>query len=95
MKILYLSLKEKWYRLIESGVKKEEYRVYNDYWKKRLIGKEYTHVQFTLGYPKRDDYSRRMTFTLNGIEHQEGKEEWGAEKGVKYFVLKIGDRIYE
>lgn len=53
---------------------------------------DYTHVQFSLGYPKRDDTSRRMTFELKGIEYREGREEWGAEKGKKYLVEVLGRR---
>ena len=52
----------------------------------------YTHVQFSIGYPKKDDESRRMTFELKGIEFREGCEEWGAEKGKKYFVEVLGRR---
>lgn len=36
MRTLNLPLKAKWYRLIESGVKKEEYREIKDYWTKRI-----------------------------------------------------------
>ena len=37
MKILDLPLKKKWYNMIESGVKREEYREIKPYWKKRLL----------------------------------------------------------
>ncbi len=36
MKILDLPLKEKWYEMIESGNKKEEYREIKKYWIGRL-----------------------------------------------------------
>ena len=36
MKILDLPLKAKWYEMIESGEKKEEYREIKGYWIKRL-----------------------------------------------------------
>ena len=36
MKVLHLRLKGKWYRMIESGVKTEEYRKIKPYWIKRL-----------------------------------------------------------
>lgn len=36
MKILDLPLKSVWYLMIESGVKKEEYREIKPYWVKRL-----------------------------------------------------------
>lgn len=37
MKTLCLPLKEKWYEMIESGVKTEEYREIKPYWVKRLL----------------------------------------------------------
>jgi hypothetical protein len=36
MKILDLPLKKEWYKLIESGIKTEEYREIKPYWIKRL-----------------------------------------------------------
>jgi hypothetical protein len=36
MKILRLTLKKKWFDLILSGEKKEEYREFKDYWIKRF-----------------------------------------------------------
>ena len=106
MKELYLPLKEKWYRMIESGGKKEEYREVNRFWCKRLLGfdtalfshrnnyescnvKGYTHAHFTLGYPKRDDESRHMVRRIKEIVIAEGRVEWGAEKGKKYFVIRF------
>ena len=53
---------------------------------------DYTHVQFSLGYPKKGDTSRRMTFELLRIEYREGRKEWGAEKGKKYLVEVLGRR---
>ena len=38
MKILHLTLKKKWFDMIASGEKKEEYREVKDYWMKRLAG---------------------------------------------------------
>jgi hypothetical protein len=38
------------------------------------------------------DVPKKM-FECNGIEIREGREEWGAEKGKKYFVIKLGKQI--
>ena len=54
---------------------------------------DYTHVEFTLGYPKKDDNERRMLFELNGIEIRQGRTEWGAPEGKNVFVLKLGRRV--
>ena len=37
MKTLHLPLKAKWYEMIESGIKTEEYREIKPYWKRRLL----------------------------------------------------------
>lgn len=36
----------------------------------------------------------KKTFAFRGIEIREGNPEWGAEPGKKYFVIKLGERIY-
>lgn len=95
IKILHQSLKTKWYRMIETGEKTEEYREHGPYWCQRIQPSpcpQYTHVQFSLGYPKKNDATRRMTFELKAIEYREGREEWGAEKGKKYLVEVLGRR---
>lgn len=38
METLHLTLKKKWFDMILSGEKKEEYREVKDYWMKRLAG---------------------------------------------------------
>lgn len=37
-KVLVLTLKKKWFDMIESGEKKEEYREVKEYWMTRLAG---------------------------------------------------------
>ena len=79
MKILDLPLKKKWYEMIESGEKREDYREYKDYWYKRLIDqdtlrlKPYTHVRFRYGYTK-----RTMLFKIDSITVNVGNPDWGA-----------------
>lgn len=96
---LTLSLKRKWFDLIKSGVKLEEYREYNEYWGARFFVREpgfndwihvrmdYTDLVFTLGYPKKDDMTRRLVFKNPRIMIRTGKPEWGAEQGKIYFVI--------
>lgn len=125
MKTLTLSLKKKWYDMIASGEKTEEYREIKTFWINRLmtwfdghsIGKYYDStfpistavkkdlidtmidwrkidfVTFTLGYPKKGDMSRRMTFRVNRITIDTGRIEWGAMPTRLYFVIKLGERI--
>lgn len=91
METLKLVLKRKWFDMIASGEKKEEYRDLTKYWTKRIL-KDYPWlmVTFYLGYAK-DRPS--MTFTIASITVGEGKPEWGAESWKRYFVIKLGERI--
>lgn len=97
--MLTLPIKKKWFDMIKSGEKKEEYREIKPYWTKRLgfedeidedgeIEHTYqvnTYVILRNGYasnsPSIKCYVR--------IEKGYGKEEWGAELGKMYYVLKI------
>lgn len=47
----------------------------------------------TLGYPKSTDKDKILKLEHKGIEIRGGKEEWGAEKGKLYFVIKHGKII--
>ncbi len=101
MKPLKLTLKKKWYDMILSGEKTEEYRDIKMYWASRLMGgfpstfginmvnpdfKNFSYVQFTNGY--RAD-SRTMLREVYSISIGEGRPEWGAEVGKKYFIIKL------
>lgn len=103
-KTLHLSLKKEWFDMINCGEKKEEYRELKKFWLDRLFYydenmkcysfKPYDKVEFTLGYPKKDDMSKRMTFLIAELRIGDGIEKWGAKKGVDYIVIKLGERIY-
>jgi len=91
MKVLSLVLKGKWFRMIESGIKTEEYRNITNYWQKRLSKYTFDAVVFYHGYSKGRP---EMTFRIESIIHGDfGKTEWGAESCTRYFVIKLGERI--
>ena len=99
MKTLTLPLKKKWFDLIKAGIKKEEYREINNYWKARFIAasviftgqilafSKFENIVFTIGYPKSTDKERRLEFKNPEIRIGEGRPEWGAEPGKLYFVI--------
>lgn len=102
MKTLHLVLKHKWYDMIDSGVKTEEYRDITPYWIKRILGVDkisisgllreayeydYTHVQFHRGYT-----NTTMIFKINYISVGIGKPEWGASERIT-FIIKLRERI--
>lgn len=90
MNALHLVLKKKWFDLIKSGQKTEEYREIKPYWEKRLKDKNFDCICFKNGYSAE---APKFYIELKDINIDVGKEEWGAEKGKKYFVLKLGKII--
>jgi len=120
-KVLHLTLKKKWFDMIASGDKKEEYRELKKHWITRLLNhnlfttsrrrnisteaeavetilnnteyfnknriNNYEYVVFINGYAKD---APTLTIECKGIEIKEGRTEWGAVKGEKYFVIKLG-----
>lgn len=89
MKNLKLVLKRKWYDMIASGEKREEYREIKPYWQKRFK-QRYDTVTFYLGYAK-DRPS--MTFNIEALIFGKGRSEWGAEEWRYYYIIKLGKRI--
>lgn len=95
MKVLHLILKKKWFDMIASGEKKQEYREIKDYWSKRLNSKHpysfgcqnFDVVRFRNGYAKD---APKVTFVFNGSRIDYGNKDWGAEPGKKYFVIELG-----
>jgi hypothetical protein len=63
---LVLPLKREYFEQIKAGTKKDEFRLHNAFWQKRLVGKSFDRVILTLGYPKRDDHARRLVLPWNG-----------------------------
>ena len=93
-KILHLTLKKRWYDMILSGQKKEEYREIKKYWdirfKRYLEEKKKNQkmaIKFTNGYGE-----GRPCFyiSLRGFTVGHGVSKWGAETGQEYHVLKLG-----
>ncbi len=91
MNILHLPLKKKWFDMILSGEKMEEYREVKDHWRKRFCEKKdfkkFDIIRFTNGYGA-DCPSFDIEF--KGFRLGKGREEWGAELKRDYFVLKLG-----
>lgn len=87
---LKLVLKKKWYDMISSGQKLEEYRDVTDYWNKRICGRQKKYVTFYLGYAKNRP---SMSFELRTPVIGYGIPQWGAELGKLYWVLRLGRRL--
>ena len=96
---LIFPIKKKWYDMILSGEKKEEYREIKTYYTSRFIshgliaktsdgeticlGPEF--VVFRNGYSSTSPACLALVYVMEGT----GNPEWGAEKDKEYYVLKI------
>jgi len=96
--MLTLPIKKKWFDMIKSGEKKEEYREIKPYYTSRFLFDD----TFDGTKTGRTLYSRMELILRNGyssnspkikcnvkIEKGYGKPEWGAEPNKVYYVLKI------
>jgi hypothetical protein len=97
---LHLNLKARWFDMILSGEKKQEYRDLSSYWEARfekLFPKDFKGemyfpivetIIFSNGYAKD---RRQFEIEWKGTYKGTGREDWGAEKGKHYFVLQLGN----
>jgi hypothetical protein len=92
---LHLPLKKVYFDQIVSGEKREEYRLVTDYWRKRLIGRQYTRVVITAGYPKRDDASRRSARAWRGFSIKTITHPHFGDKPVEVFAIDVSSEVSE
>ena len=97
--MLVLPIKKKWYEMILSGVKKEEYREIKDYYTTRFanIFHSVSSRNFIPFEADRKDIIFRNGYSASSpsfvancsIRVDKGNTDWGAEKDKKYYVLTI------
>lgn len=103
MTTLHLTLKKKWFDMILSGEKKEEYREKKDFWINRLCdllecfaNNSYEHfrnfdtITFKNGYASD---APEMVIELKTIRFGIPKPEWGGESNDEVFILELGEII--
>lgn len=94
--MIVLTIKKRWFDMIVSGVKKEEYRDIKPYYTSRLINiglldkmarptNKSVWIMFRNGYSK----SSPTFKALCKLDIKQGNVEWGAEPDTMYYVLKI------
>lgn len=87
--MLTLPIQKKWFDMIDMGIKKEEYRNVNKHYISRFA--RYRNSGEAFGLRLRNGYSSTspMIECIAKVELGIGKEEWGAEPLLPYFVIKI------
>ena len=104
--MLTLPIKKKWFDMILSGEKKEEYREIKPYYHARFVNSRLLfpwmdddlqptgnteYVVFRNGFS-----SDSPTFVATvSLRIGTGRPEWGAEPGVQYYVLEILEIVHK
>ena len=97
--ILPLVLKKKWYDLIDSGEKKEEYRADKPYWDVRIgnwLNKAQSKnlapvVAFSCGYRPATMFFKVPEYPVMQSD-ESNHPEWGEPAGYHY-VIELGERV--
>lgn len=92
-KILRLAVNGEYFDKMKAGIKLWEYRLFNEFWKKRLLGREYDKVIITRGYPKRDDLEKQLHYKWQGFKIEEIKHKHFGDKTVKVFSINLKHRL--
>lgn len=85
--MLTIPIKRKWFKMIVSGEKQEEYREIKPYWDLRLR-KDYPFlIRIKNGYGKSAPFADLKVEKTVGF----GRLEWGAPSNKKVYILRIID----
>lgn len=88
-RILVLPIKREYFEQIRDGVKPEEFRLANDYWRKRLVGQSFDAIELTLGYPARDNKERRLRKPWRGFIEKTITHPHFGDKPVQVFAIDV------
>lgn len=91
MNVLHLNLKGEYFDAIKSGEKLEEYHLYNEYWQKRLLFKEYDGIVLKRGYPKRGDVKNTIERLWRGWTIKEITHPHFGPDPVKVFAVIVNE----
>ncbi|UZZ09015.1 ASCH domain-containing protein [Ectopseudomonas mendocina] len=89
MSTLHLPLKGEYFDQIKAGTKPDEFRLANDYWRKRLVGRTYDRIELTRGYPKRDDADRRLVLPYRGYRLTTITHPHFGDQAVEVFAINV------
>ncbi|TRO18454.1 ASCH domain-containing protein [Ectopseudomonas mendocina] len=89
MGTLHLPMKGEYFDQIKAGTKPEEFRLANDYWRKRLVGRTYDRIELTRGYPKRDDADRRLVLPYRGYRLTTITHPHFGDQAVEVFAINV------
>lgn len=90
---LIIPLKGIYFDQIKAGTKTEEFRLFNDYWKKRLIGRDYNQIILTKGYPQAKDVERRLVVKWKGYTVRTIQHPHFGDEPVEVFAIDVSEHV--
>ena len=90
MKTVTMPIQKKWFNMIISGEKKEEYREVKEYWRKRLLHDKVDRLKLINGYGSDKPY---IIIELKDIKMGLGNPYHGAPLNVWVYILKLGEIV--
>jgi hypothetical protein len=94
MKELRMAVKTEYFNQIKSGEKIFEYRLFNEFWRKKLVGKNYDYLVITLGYPKAGDADKMIKVPYRGYDLQTITHKHFGDAPVNVFALRLTPSLY-
>lgn len=91
LKDLHLHVKTIYFDQIKAGTKTTENRLANDYWRKRLEGRNYRNVIIYNAY--KPGAENRITFKYNGFQPQTITHEHFGPDPVLIFAILLNEQI--
>ncbi|MDD5549345.1 MAG: hypothetical protein PHI79_07105 [Sulfurovaceae bacterium] len=88
-KILHLNVKSQYYHDFLNGIKKEEYRLCNEYWRNRLEGKHYDEIHYKSGYPKNGSTDKISILPYNGYIKKTIRHEQFGDTEVEVYAIQL------
>jgi len=90
---LFLNLKGEYFDEIKAGNKDIEYRLYNQYWRRRLcVGasfKEWEAIVIRRGYPRSDDHTKQIMRAWRGMTIETITHKHFGKQPVKVFAIRV------
>ena len=95
MKILHLTLKKKWFDMIASGEKKEEYRDIKMYWWKRLVqcGECYRNSEDSVNeiLAPASEWKMIMSHSFDAVQFRNGYSKGAPTITLEFKGIEIGN----
>lgn len=94
MKTLFLPVKREYFEQIKSGEKTQEFRLVNDYWRKRLEGlkEPYGKLIIALGYT--GDPEKRLEFTYRGWTKKTITHKHFGQEPVEVYAIHLTEGTF-